>query len=279
MAEHNDSMRPFLYRVVKRQQETDDTFTLNMAPTEASVNGNGFHAGQFNMLYVYGRGEIPISISGEASAEGVLTHTTRAVGTVTRAMSTLGPGDMLGVRGPFGAHWPLDEADGHDVVLVAGGIGLAPLRPVLYHMMANRANFGKVVLLYGARTQEDMLFRAELEQWRARFDLDIHVTVDRATGAWFGNVGVVTAMIPRAPFDPRSTIAMVCGPEVMMRFTVEALRKRGVADDAIYLSLERNMKCGTGFCGHCQFGPFFICKDGPVFRFDQVAPFFGRWEV
>jgi NAD(P)H-flavin reductase len=272
-------MTPHLCRVVKRYQENDDTFTLYLNPVAESPFTNGFGAGQFDMLYVYGVGEIPISISGDPSHPEQLVHTTRAVGTVTRAMDKVRVGDMLAVRGPYGSEWPVDDAVNHDVVLVAGGIGLAPLRPALYRMLNERSNYGKIVLLYGARTQEDMLYRPELEQWRARFDLDIYVTVDRATGDWYGNVGVVTGLIPRAPFDARNAIAMICGPEVMMRYTVQALQKRGVADDKIYLSLERNMKCGTGICGHCQYGSLFICKDGPVFSYDQVRRFFGKWEV
>ena len=272
-------MLPYLCRVIDRQQENDDTFTLMMTPKGDAPFANGFAAGQFDMLYVYGVGEIPISISGDPDHPEQLVHTTRAVGTVTRAMDKIQIGDMLAVRGPYGTHWPVDEAVGHDVVLVAGGIGLAPLRPALYRLLNERSNYGKIVLLYGARTQEDMLYRPELEQWRARFDLDIYVTVDRATGDWYGNVGVVTGLIPRAPFDPRNAIAMICGPEVMMRYTVQALQNRGVSDDRIYLSLERNMKCGTGICGHCQFGSLFICKDGPVFSFNQVDRFFGKWEV
>ena len=289
-----DPMRPVRGRVLKRQQENDDTFTLIIRaeetpahngadPANLAHDGLGHDgawlAGQFNMLYVFGIGEIPISLSGDPAEPGTITHTTRAVGTVTRAMSKLQPGDVLGLRGPFGSHWPLDAAADRDVVLVSGGIGLAPLRPVIYQLLDRRADFGKVVLLYGARTQEDMLYRDELAQWRARFDLDIHVTVDRATGGWFGNVGLVTDLVPRAPFDPRRAVAMVCGPEVMMRHTVAALQKRGVADSRIYVSMERNMKCGTGICGHCQYGPHFICRDGPVFRFDDIAPFFGKGEV
>lgn len=272
-----DPMQPHLYRIQQRHKENDDTFTLELEPTNGA--GVRFGAGQFNMLYVFGVGEIPISISGDPSEAGILTHTTRAVGTVTRAMSKLHEGDTLGVRGPFGSRWPVAQAAGNDVVIVAGGIGLAPLRPALYQIFAQRESFGKVVLLYGARTQEDILFRRELERWRARFDTDVYVTVDRATGDWHGNVGVVTTLIPRAPFYPSETIAMVCGPEVMMRFTVQALEKRGVPIDQIYISMERNMKCATGFCGHCQFGPKFICKDGPVFRYDQVKPLIGKWEV
>jgi NAD(P)H-flavin reductase len=201
------------------------------------------------------------------------------VGTVTRTMRQLRVGDTLGVRGPFGNPWPVEEAFGSDLVIVAGGIGLAPLRPVLYRLLAQREKFGKVVLLYGTRSPEDILFRRELEQWRASFELDVHVTVDRAVGRWRGNVGVVTTLIPRAAFDPLSTLAMVCGPEVMMRFTALELLKRGVAREHIYLSMERNMKCGIGLCGHCQFGPTFVCKDGPVFRYDRIEAFFGKREL
>lgn len=271
-------MVPASYRVRRLRRETDDTFTLELQP----ANGNGgfaFAPGQFNMLYLFGVGEVPISISGDPAKREVVFHTTRRVGTVTRAMAGLKPGDVLGVRGPFGSHWPVEEAEGNDVVIVAGGIGLAPLRPSLYHILSRRDKYGRVVLLYGARTPADMLYRKELEQWRARFDLEVYATVDRAHAGWRGNVGVVTALIPRVPFDPLNTLAMVCGPEIMMRFTVAELQKRGVALDAIYLSMERNMKCAIGFCGHCQYGPTFICKDGPVFRYDRVKDWLSKWEV
>lgn len=273
-----DPMLPLCYRVQQRQKENDDTFTLALEP----INGaaiTSFAPGQFNMLYVFGVGEIPISISGDPDDPSQMIHTTRAVGNVTRAMSRLRPGDTMGIRGPFGSHWPVERAMGRDVVIVCGGIGLAPLRPALYTLLAHRDQYEKIVLLYGARTQEDMLYRHELEQWRARFDLEVHVTVDRATGRWHGNVGVVTGLISRAPFDPLHATAFVCGPEVMMRFAVQALERRGVRPEQIYLSLERNMQCATGYCGHCQFGPKFICKDGPVFRYDTIAPFFGKAEV
>jgi len=273
----NNPMIPQQYRIQQRIQDNADTFTLELEPTNGARIR--FAAGQFNMLYVFGVGEIPISISGDPATPGKLIHTTRSVGTVTKAMSELKTGDVIGVRGPFGTCWPVAQAAGHDVVIVAGGIGLAPLRPALYQLFAQREQFGKIVLLYGARTQEEMLYRSELEQWRARFDADVYVTVDRATGGWRGNVGVVTTLSPRAPFYPPETVAMVCGPEVMMRFTVQALQKRGVSTGQIYISMERNMKCATGFCGHCQFGPKFICKDGPVFSYDQVQPLIGKGEI
>jgi NAD(P)H-flavin reductase len=176
------------------------------------------------------------------------------------------------LRGPFGSSWPVEQAVGRDLVLVAGGIGLAPLRPVLYEVLRNRKKFGRVTLLYGARTPDDLLYREEFS--RTRRDLDVGVTVDRAIGAWEGHIGVVTTLIPAARFEPKTAIAMICGPEVMMRFTIRALCERGMTRDRVYISMERNMKCGVGFCGHCQYGPKFICKDGPVFRYDQIEDLF-----
>jgi len=271
-------MRPRRYRIERVVQETYDTFTLALQPLRGQGMA-GFEPGQFHMLYVFGVGEIPISISGDPAAPDRLLHTTRAVGRVTKALSKLKKGDVIGVRGPFGSAWPVGAAEGRDVVIVAGGIGLAPLRPALYHVLGQRERYGKLVLLYGARTQDDILFRDELEGWRARFDLEVYVTVDRATGLWRGNVGVVTALVPRAPFDPDEATALVCGPEVMMRFSVAELHKRGVPLERIHLSMERNMKCAIGLCGHCQFGPTFLCKDGPVFPYPRVQPFLGVQEV
>jgi NAD(P)H-flavin reductase len=267
--------RPFSIRRVKR--ETADTFTMEMEAMDGSELR--FAAGQFNMLYVFGVGEAAISISGDSSQTGKIIHTTRAVGTVTRAMSRLKRGDAIGVRGPFGTRWPIERAAGSDVALVAGGIGLAPLRPVLYGLLAQREKYGRIVLLYGARTPADLLYSKELEQWRARFDLDVLVTVDRGDRKWHGNVGVVTTLISRAAFDPLNTVALLCGPEVMMRFTVMEMQKRGLRPEDIYVSMERNMKCAVGFCGHCQWGANFICKDGPVFRYSDIESLLGRREI
>lgn len=272
-----DAMVPRPYRVERRRAETHDTFTMELKPL-GETNG-AFAPGQFNMLYVFGVGEVPISISGDPGKQGTLVHTTRAVGTVTEAMGALGPGSTVGVRGPYGCGWPVTEAEGSDVVIVAGGIGLAPLRPVLYHVLSRREKYGKVVLLYGTRTPQDLLFRTELEKWRSRFDLDVIVTVDNATQAWKGNVGFVTWLVRRAPFDPLSSMAMICGPEVMMRFTAMELLQRGMDPENIYVSMERNMKCGTGLCGHCQFGPTFVCKDGPVFSFNKLDPWLAKGEI
>lgn len=186
---------------------------------------------------------------------------------------------MIGVRGPFGTPWPMQEATGNDVLVIAGGVGLAPLRPAIYQLLAQRERYGKVSILYGARHPDDMLYAKELEKWRGRFDLEVEVSVDSAKRGWMGNVGVVTQLIPKTMSDPDNTLAMICGPEIMMRFTVKELQKQGMDGTGIYVTMERNMKCAIGFCGHCQFGPQFICKDGPVFRFDRIQNIFGKREI
>ena len=273
-------MDPAPWRIRRLRRDTIDVFTLDLEPIHAAESPS-FLPGQFNLLCVFGVGEVPISVSGDPAKLGMMTHTVRAVGTVTRAMSRLRRGDAIGIRGPFGAHWPVEEAKGKDVVIVAGGIGLAPLRPVIYHMIAQRNKYGRVALLYGARTPHELLFQGELEKWRGRFDLQVEETVDHipAGQSWSGHVGVVTSLITHARFDPAQTIGMICGPEVMMRFSLRNLQKRGIGEESIYISMERNMKCAAGFCEHCQFGPTCICKDGPVFRFDRINPCLSSREI
>jgi NAD(P)H-flavin reductase len=271
-------MVPQTYQVHRIQRETHDTFTIGLS-TKDKVNGFHFTAGQFNMLYLFGVGEVPISISGNPTDPKMLVHTVRAVGPVSNAISKLHRGDFLGVRGPFGTSWPLTMAAGNDVLVIAGGIGLAPLRPTIYQLLAQREKYGKIILLYGTRTPADILYRHELERWRARFDVEVHITVDRAMTGWRGNVGVVTTLIPKSSFDPSNTVAMVCGPEIMMRFSITELMKRGVVIGNIFVSMERNMKCGIGLCGHCQYGPTFICKDGPVFPYDRIKELFATREI
>lgn len=270
-------MTPEPVRILQVRRETAETFTLRLAPPRPG--GFTFAPGQFNMLYVFGVGEVAISISGDPARTGEIVHTVRAVGAVTRAMCRLRKGETLGLRGPYGRPWPMEQAKGADVVLVAGGLGLAPLRPAVYHLLHHRADHGRVVLLTGARTPQDLLYRGELARWRARKDFEAQVTVDRADPAWSGAVGVVPALLGKASFDPARAVAFVCGPEVMMRFTVRELNRQGVTDDRIYLSLERNMKCALGLCGRCQLGPDFLCKDGPVLRYDRVRPFFNLREA
>lgn len=258
--------RPF--RVTRRRQDTRDTATLTLAPADGEPLA--FAAGQFTMVYAFGVGEVPLSISGDPTRAGSLLHTVRDVGGVTHTLTQLRRGAVVGIRGPYGRGWDVADGKGGDVVLVAGGIGLAPLRPALLQILAHRGDYNRVVLLYGTRTPEDVLYGHELERWRGRFDLDVDVTVDYGPPQWRGKVGLVTGLIPRAGFDPGRTLALVCGPEAMMRHVSAALVDRGVERSRIRLSMERAMDCGVGLCGHCQLRELFVCVDGPVFGFDQV---------
>lgn len=254
-------------RVLRVHHETADTFTLHF---DVKKKQRRFTPGQFNMVYVFGVGEVPISISGDPDEPEALVHTIRAVGTVTTAMKSLGRGSTLGIRGPYGKGWPIEAARGKDVIVVAGGLGIAPLRSLVYHVMRHRSDYGAITILVGARSPADIVYRAEIERWRRRTDATILVTVDHAGHDWTGEVGVVTALLDRVPIRADRTIAMTCGPEVMMRFTARALAARGVAAERIHLALERNMKCALRFCGHCQYRESFICKDGPVLRLDRI---------
>ena len=222
-----DPMLPTPFVVQKVKRETSDTYTLDLTRAEGATNF-AFAPGQFNMLYAFGAGEVPISISGDPARPETLVHTVRDVGNVTRAICRLKRGEVLGVRGPFGVPWPVDRVAGEDVLIIAGGLGLAPLRPALYHLLQHRGEFGNIEVIYGARTPKDLLYPKELERWRGRFDLRVHVTVDSAADDWRSNVGVVTKIIDRARFDPPSTVALVCGPGVMMRFTVLELMNHGL---------------------------------------------------
>jgi NAD(P)H-flavin reductase len=272
-----DPFVPEPYRVQRARRELRDIITLELVPVAGERPA--FQPGQFNMLYAFGIGEVAISMSGDPAKPGCYVHTVRNVGTVSGAITRLGADAMVGLRGPFGTAWPTQEAEGSDVIIVAGGLGLAPLRPALYRVLANRARYGRVIVLYGTRSPTEILYRTEIERWRRRLDVEVAVTVDRADAGWRGNIGVVPKLIPRVGLDPHNTIAMVCGPEVMMRFTASALYEAGVPFDRIYLSMERNMKCAIGLCGHCQFGPSFICKDGPVMRYDRIMDILAVREI
>ena len=276
-----DPMMPQPCLVRHILKETPDTFTFTLG-REQNENGEPqvtFLPGQFSMLWVFGVGELPISISGPPSAHDQLVYTVRSVGKATQALVSLEVGDAVGVRGPFGNGWPLEAARGQDVVIVAGGIGLAPLRPVLYQVLQNRDQYRRLVVLYGARSPRDLLFRKELAAWARQRDTQVLVTVDYGGLSWRGRVGVVTTLFKYARLEPRRCLAMVCGPEIMMRFVTRELEMQGIRRDAIYLSMERNMKCGIGLCGHCQWGPHFICKDGPIFSYQQIKPWLDKYEL
>lgn len=267
---------PVPWRVTASRRETHDVVTLELEPPGGTF---AFLPGQFNMLYAPGIGEVPISISGDPARHGPVLHTIRDVGPVTHALCALKPGESAGVRGPYGTHWPLRQAEGSDIVIIAGGIGLPPLRPAIYHVLANRASYQRVVLLYGARTPADLLFTSELAAWRGRFDIEVEVTVDAGMAGWRGDVGVVPSLIAKARFDPRTCVSFTVGPEIMMRFTVRALQAAGVGEDRMFVSMERNMQCGVAMCGHCQLGPFLVCRDGPVFRYQQIESWLAIREV
>jgi NAD(P)H-flavin reductase len=255
--------------VIGVTRESADVVTLHLAcdpPLRAAP-------GQFTMLSIPAVGEAAISISGVW--DDAIEQTIRDVGAVSKALTELRPGQQLGLRGPYGVGWPLEEARGRPVVAIAGGIGLAPLRGAIRRMIERTDDYPDVRLVYGARTPEDLLFAREMLGWAGRSGFRLEITVDRADPSWRGDVGVVTRLLRRAPLPPEATYLM-CGPEIMMRFTVDTLAAAGVPADRMFLAMERHMKCAAGFCGRCQYGPHFVCKDGPIFRYDALALLFGR---
>ena len=273
-----DPMLPQPYLVREVFKETPDTFTLRLDP-ENAVNETVFRPGQFSMLWVFGVGEMPISISGDPALHNRLVYTVRSVGQATHSLVNQRVGNGVGVRGPFGTGWPVEAARGRDVIVVAGGIGLAPLRPVIYQVLQNRKDYGRLVILYGGRSPRDLLYRKELAKWARNSETQVLVTVDYGGLSWRGHVGVVTTLFKYSRLHPARSVAMVCGPEIMMRFVIRELEAMGLSRDDIYLSMERNMNCAVGFCGHCQYGPHFICKDGPVFRYEQVRALLEKYEL
>ena len=278
IASSGDPMLPQPLRVGRVVRETHDTVSFELSRPEGK-KPLPFSPGQFNMLYAFGVGEVPISISGDPAKMDHYTHTLRVVGSVTEALARVKSGDIIGARGPYGTHWPMETAVGNDVVIIAGGIGLAPLRPAIYEICARRERYGNVSVLYGARTPTDILYAKETDALAGKHDIRFETTVDRGSPGWTGPVGVVTTLIRRAAFEPRQTVAMICGPEIMARFSIIELRKLRVPKRSIFVSMERNMKCAVGFCGHCQFGPEFVCMDGPVFPYSRVRDLFNRAEV
>lgn len=258
--------------------ENDDTFTLTL-DLDGIGGGYAFLPGQFNMVYVFGTGEAAVSISSDPARPGTLDHTIHRVGLVTSALAQKKRGDLIGIRGPFGSSWPIEVAKGKDVCIASGGIGLAPLRPVIYSMLKNRSAYGRIIVLYGGRSPLDLLYRVELERWANDFEVEVLVTVDRGDSSWKGHIGVVTSLFQYIKLDARETIAYVCGPEIMMKYTIDELERRGVPQEQMYVSMERNMKCAIGFCGHCQYGPTFICKEGPVYPVPRVRPLLDRKEL
>ncbi len=269
---------PVPYSVVRIETENDKLWTFDLCPA-GSQSISPMLPGQFNMLYAFGMGEIPISVSSLYVSHPTLTHTIQGVGPVSQAICQLRLGDMVGVRGPYGTHWPLEAAHDKDVLIIAGGVGLCPLRPLIEHISMNREDFGEVSVLYGTRNPESLIYHKDVISWQSNPSINFQVTVDHAQSHWGGNVGVVTQLIDHAKFRPDNTVAYLCGPEVMMRFGVYACLDAWIPEDQIYLSMERNMKCAIGFCGHCQYGPHFLCKDGAVFSYPMVKDYFNIDEL
>ena len=262
-------------KIKKIRKETENIRTYYLKIEDQKKEE--YKPGRFSVLYIYGGGEVPISISG--IEDDTITYTVRFAGSVTNMFNNLKIDDKIGIRGPYGNHWPLEENKGKDIVIVSGGIGLAPLRPIIYEVKKNRNDYGKLFILYGARTPNDLIFKTEFKEYEEIKNCELHVTVDKGDEKWKGNVGVVTTLIPKINVNPENTVAFICGPEIMMKFTVKDLmNKSKLPKTRIYVSMERRMRCGIGLCGHCQIGPYFVCKDGPVFPFYRIEEYFGvRW--
>ena len=269
-------MNPYLPReaeIVGRTQESPNTFTLELRLTDGQPYA--FEPGQFNMLYLYGCGEVPISIVDDDEHTGILTHTIRALGRITHGMAALKVGDRIGLRGPYGRGWPMREALGRDVIVVTGGLGCAPSVSIIHHILAHRGDYGHLSILQGVKHTDDLIWRSQYDAWAALPDIEVHLAADEAEPGWEGHVGLVTALFAHLRIDAGRSIAMLCGPEMMMRASAHDLNERGLAEPDIHLSMERNMQCAVGHCGHCQLGAQFVCRDGPVFPWPEIRDLLG----
>ena len=266
-----DAGPPHAATVVARTQESPTIFTLQLRLDDAAAQAAyRFAPGQFNMLYLYGVGEVPISIMSDPEERDVIGHTIRAQGRVTQGLAALQPGDQVGLRGPFGRGWPLQEVSGCDVVLVTGGLGCAPVVSVIRYVLRRRERFGKLVIVQGVKHAEDLIWREQYERWAKLPDTQVLVAASEGAAFWPWHVGRVTELFGLANFDPDCAVAMMCGPEGMMHAAADSLLARGLPESRLYLSMERNMQCAVGRCGHCQIGGAFVCRDGPVFNWGEV---------
>ena len=276
----SETWLPIPARILSIEVENDNTRSYRVQIVDERLRDLfRWSPGQFNMLYVPGVGEAAISISSDPARPTVLEHTVRIVGSVTRALDHVGEGGVIGLRGPFGQSWPLDDLDGHDVVMMAGGIGLAPIRPVVHWVLRHRERCNRVVLLFGCRSPEDRPYVKDLEVWEADPAIDVLVTVDNATDGWQGPVGVVTNLLRRVKVNAERSVVMVCGPKILNRVAAGTFLQLHVPPERVFVCIERNMNCGFGRCGHCQYGSKFVCTDGPVFRFTDIADIFGKEEI
>nr|WP_230963897.1 FAD/NAD(P)-binding protein [Legionella pneumophila] len=261
--------------IIQRTQESSSIFTLHLRFTDEEHHKQfQFYPGQFNMLYLYGVGEVAISIVSDPRKKTFLSHTIRAVGRVTKAMQKLQVGDRLGIRGPFGVGWPLQKTIGKDIIVLTGGLGCAPSVSIINYILGRRRHYGKLSILQGVKHSEDFIFRKQYAKWQKSDHTEVYIAADQAGPKWPWGVGYVTDLIDHIIIQPDKSVVMMCGPEMMMNTAVKVFTQKGILENDIYLSMERNMECGIGHCGHCQYGGLFVCKDGPVFAYSQIKELF-----
>lgn len=266
---------PYEAEIVERIQESPSLITLRLRFTDPAVQARyQFEPGQFNMLYLYGVGEVAISIVSDPRDAQIVDHTIRIVGRVTLGMAQLRTGDRIGLRGPYGRGWPMQAAERHDVVVVTGGLGCAPVVSVINYIAQRRERFGHLNIVQGVKHSDDFIWRERFDQWRELPDTTVLLAADQGSALWPWHIGRVTDLFDNLVFDPQQAMVMMCGPEGMMHVVIKHMREAGVASDRLWLSMERNMQCALGHCGHCQYGSRFVCKDGPVFCYEQVASLF-----
>ena len=267
---------PKIAEVVERIQETHSVFTLRLRMLDNKTRANYmFYPGQFNMLYLFGVGEIPISIVSDPQDPSMLDHAIRTVGRVTRGLSRLEKGAQIGLRGPYGRGWPLQDAIGKDILVITGGLGCAPVVSVINYIINRRSDYGRLSIMQGVKLPSDLIWRDKYEQWLKQPNTDVFLAANSDEGEWPWHVGLVTELFDQVSLN-QNTVVMMCGPEGMMRACVHELMMRNISQSNIFLSMERNMQCALGHCGHCQYGPLFICKNGPVFSFDELIPYFSQ---
>jgi sulfhydrogenase subunit gamma (sulfur reductase) len=267
---------PLAAEVVERIQESPTIFTVRLRFSDPEQHAAyRFAPGQFNMLYLYGVGEVPISIVSDPADVHLFDHTIRSVGRVTHGLARLEAGDRLGIRGPYGRGWPLDQAEGRDVMIVTGGLGCAPVVSVINYIMRRRDRFRRLVIMQGVKHSDDLIWRNQYAHWSEQPETQVLVAADEGSALWPWHVGHVTELFDRVQMDFGQAVVMMCGPEGMMKVAVKELLARGIGEDRLFLSMERSMKCAMGLCGHCQYGGAFVCKDGPVFSYEQVKPLLG----
>lgn len=273
------SANPYLpqtARIAERRQESDTVFTLRLRFEDSATRAQyRFAPGQFNMVYLFGVGEVPISIVSDPEETGLFDHTIRVVGRVTEGLAALKTGDCVGIRGPYGRGWPLAAAEGRDLLIVTGGLGCAPVVSVIQYAIRRRHRFGRLVIIQGVKHSADLIYRRQYEEWASVPDTTVRIAANVSAGHWPWHVGPVTELIEQAEIDPAGTVAMMCGPEGMMIAAAQILRQKGMAEGALHFSMERNMQCAIGHCGHCQFGGQFVCRNGPVFSYAEIEALLG----